>query len=135
MPPGGDPELLFHDVDPRQLLRDGVFDLNPRVDFEEVEGRVRPEQVRRVAVHVLLDEELDGAGVGVVGGGDAAASGLADLLAQFVGERGEGPLRSPSGSGAGASSRARRGGPRRSSRDPLLGVVCDDLDLDVAGVL
>ncbi len=71
---GGDAQLPLHHVETCHFLGDGVFDLNARVDLHEVELAV-------------LDEELHGAGVGVVGGADTAAGSLADALAQVVGER------------------------------------------------
>ena len=39
--PGGDAQLLAHDVDPGHELGDGMLDLEARVQLDEVEGAVR----------------------------------------------------------------------------------------------
>jgi hypothetical protein len=89
---GRDPELFFDDIDPGERLGDGVFDLDARVNFEEVKRGLRAERLVGVAVGVLFDEELDGPGVGVVGGGDASASRPPDALARRASESaGDGP--------------------------------------------
>src|SRR5262249_60010728 len=58
----GDLDLEAHEVEPRRDLGDGVLDLEPRVDLEEVEGAVRgQEELHRPRVDVR----------GGPGGGDA----------------------------------------------------------------
>ena len=52
----GDADLPTDDVDPGDLLGDGVLDLDPRIDLDEIEP-----------VGVGIDEELDRAGVLVAG--------------------------------------------------------------------
>jgi hypothetical protein len=66
---GGDPQLLTHDVDPGHELRDRVLDLESRVQLDEVERAVRPEQ------------ELEGAGVAVA---NRAAGALSGRLHRFA---------------------------------------------------
>src|SRR5207247_8606856 len=63
--PGGESKLLLDEVDPGHPLRDGVLDLEARVDLEEIEFPVR------------VDEELHRAGVLVPDGGDEPARGFA----------------------------------------------------------
>ena len=53
----GDQNLRPHDVDAGHFLGDGVLDLNPRIDLDEVE-----------LVRVGIDEKLDRAGVVVADG-------------------------------------------------------------------
>ena len=98
-------DLHLHDdeVDVGDLLGDRVLDLDARVHLDE---DVAP---------VLAEEELDGAGVDVA---DRAGEARRRPHTCWRGcrRRGWAPGRSrrPSGDGAGASSRARRGGrPRR----------------------
>ena len=50
-----DENLLLHQIDAGDLLGDGVLDLDALVDLEEVEFAL------------VIDDELDGAGVGVLG--------------------------------------------------------------------
>ena len=52
---GGDEDLEFDEVSAGDFFGDGVFDLDAFVDFEEVE------------VAFVVDDEFDGAGVGVLG--------------------------------------------------------------------
>ena len=47
------PQLPLHEIDPRHHLRDRMLDLQPRVHLEEIE------------LAVLVEQELDGAGVRV----------------------------------------------------------------------
>ena len=51
----GDLDLRLHDIDRGDFLGDGVFDLNPWVHFDEIP-----------LARFDIDEELHGAGVGVV---------------------------------------------------------------------
>ena len=69
--PGGDPDLLLDQVDAGDHLGDGVLDLDPGVDLDEVE------------VVVGVDEELAGAGVDVAGGLGEPDGGLAELRADL----------------------------------------------------
>ncbi len=85
---GRNTNLPLHDVHVGQPFRDAVFDLNPGVDFEEVEVRVRVEEFPCAARLVLFHEELEGSGVVVAGGVRTVAGGLGDLLAEFVRQRG-----------------------------------------------
>lgn len=65
---GSDLDGGFDDVDAGDHLGDGVLDLDSGVDLEHVE------------VLVVVHEELDGRGSGVVGGLDEFGGGFADLL-------------------------------------------------------
>ena len=110
---GGDPDLLLDQVDAGDHLGDGVLDLDPRVDLDEVEPVLG------------IDQELAGAGVDVAHRPGQADGGLAKLLADRQRQRwGRAPPRPASDAAAGASSRGpssarhcrgnRRGsGPRR----------------------
>ena len=40
---GGNTELLLHQVNARVPLRDGVLDLDTRIDFQEIEISARPQ--------------------------------------------------------------------------------------------
>ena len=51
-----------------------MFDLDPGIDLDEIE------------LELAVDQELDGAGVGVAGGLDKSDCGLADVLADRVGQ-------------------------------------------------
>ena len=62
---GGDPDLLLDQVDAGDHLGDGVLDLDPGVDLDEVE------------VVVGVDQELAGAGVDVAGGPGQPDGGFA----------------------------------------------------------
>lgn len=64
----GDLDGGFDDVDACDHLGDGVLDLHAGIDLEHVE------------VLVVVHEELDGRGAGVVGGLDELGGGFADLL-------------------------------------------------------
>ena len=68
---GGDPDLLLDQVDPRDHLGDGVLDLDPGVDLDEVE------------IVVGVDEELAGAGVDVAGLSGQPDGGLAQPRADL----------------------------------------------------
>ena len=70
---GGDADLLLDEVDAGHQLGDGVLDLNPRVDLNEIEVVLR------------VDEELAGAGVDVAGRAGEADGGLAELSADLQG--------------------------------------------------
>ena len=67
----GDAELRLDQVDAGDEFGDRVLDLDARVHLDEVE------------LAVFVHEELDGAGVLVADLGEAAAEGLADLLAHL----------------------------------------------------
>ena len=64
-----DAQLLAHEVDPGHELADRVLDLQPRVQLDEVEVAVRPEQ------------ELERAGVPVADGPRRALGRRLHLLA------------------------------------------------------
>jgi hypothetical protein len=68
----GDKNLLLDEVDASDLLGDGVLDLDALVDLEEVE------------VALVVDDELDGAGVGVLCCLRNLDCRLAHLNAQFL---------------------------------------------------
>ena len=106
-------ELLAHDVDPGNHLRDRVLDLEPGVQLDEIE---RP---------VGAEEELEGAGVAVA---DRAARPLGSGLHRLarLGRRAPATAtpRSASGGAAGSSTRARRASARCRR-------VAEHLDLDV----
>ena len=68
---GGDAQLRLHQVDAGDGLGDRMLHLDAGVHLDEVE------------LAVLVHEELDGAGVLVADVGEAAAEGLADLLAHL----------------------------------------------------
>ena len=61
--------MLFDQVDAGDLFGNGVFDLDAGIDFDEVE------------LVLAIDEEFDGAGVGVAGDLDESDGGLADVFA------------------------------------------------------
>ena len=65
----GNADLPTDDVDPGDLLGDGVLDLNPRIDLDEIEP-----------VGVGVDEELDRPGVLVAGHPADRQGGVADRL-------------------------------------------------------
>ena len=71
---GGDPDLLLDQVDAGDHLGDGVFDLDPGVDLDEVE------------VVVGVDQELAGARVDVAGGAGQPDGGLAQPGADLEGQ-------------------------------------------------
>ncbi|MBD5803263.1 hypothetical protein AZOA_26990 [Azoarcus sp. Aa7] len=75
----GDADLRLDDVHAGDLLGDGVFDLDPGVHFDEVEGT-------GVGVH----EELDRAGVGVICGAAEFQRGIAQLRAASLLQVGRG---------------------------------------------
>ena len=64
---GGDPDLLADQVDAGDHLGDGVLDLDPGVDLDEVE------------LILLIDQELTGTGIDVTDSPGQADRGLADL--------------------------------------------------------
>ena len=68
----GQHDLVAHQVDPRHLLGDRVLDLDAFVHLQEI------------VVPLLIHDELDGAGVGVVGLFGDADGRLAHLLAQLL---------------------------------------------------
>jgi hypothetical protein len=55
---GGNPELPFHKIEAGNLFGHGMFDLKPRIHFNEPEG-VRTELARAVG------DEFDGAGAAI----------------------------------------------------------------------
>lgn len=65
---GGDPKLRLHQVDPSDLLGDGMFDLQACIGFDEYEPAVR-----------RVDEEFDGAGILVSGRGGQLHSRYVNL--------------------------------------------------------
>ena len=65
---GGDPNLFLDDVDAGDELGDGMLDLDAGVDFEEEE------------VALVVEQELERAGVGVLHG----AGGVDDRAAQLA---------------------------------------------------
>ena len=69
---GGDGDLRLDQIDAGHHFGHGMLDLNPRVDFDEVE------------VVVLVEDELDGARIGVVGGLDQTHGRFAHGLPFFV---------------------------------------------------
>ena len=96
--PGGDADLLFHEIDAGHFLGHRVLDLDARVHLHEVELAV-------------LKEELDRAGVDVVDGLAELDRRLAHRPAQLLRRApATAILRSASDGGAGSSTRARRGG-------------------------
>ena len=72
----GDGDLEFDEVEAGDLLGDGMLDLQPGVDFEEIE------------IEVGVDEKLDGAGVGVAAGACEADRCIAHFLAEIRGHDG-----------------------------------------------
>ena len=105
---GGDAELRLDEIDARDLLGDGVLDLDARVALDE-----------EVLAGLGDDQELDGAGVDVAGGAASGDGVGEDPLAQRrVEARRRARPRSPSGCGAAPSSRGRRGGRRCPGRRP-----------------
>ena len=92
-----DANLPLHQIDVGHHLGDRVLDLQPRVHLEEIE---RP---------VLVQEKLDGAGVGVADGPGHGGGGRGDPLAQRpASPRATAIPRRLSGAGAGSNTRARR---------------------------
>ena len=88
--------LRSHHVDAGHFLRDGVLDLNPRVDLDEVQ-----------VVGVRVDEELDRPRVVVVDGAANGDRGVANLLADGrPADSARERFRPPSGAAAAPSSRA-----------------------------
>ena len=73
----GDPNLRLDEVDAGHQFGHGMFDLNSRVHFDEVE-----------LVFLLVENEFDRAGVGVTGLFDQPHRRLADLFADITGQRG-----------------------------------------------
>ena len=117
--PSGSPcataDLLAHQIEPGDALRDRMLDLEARVHLEEVEASprrpagTRPSPRRRSRSRARRDRR--GAHLGAQRRRRAP---------------GEAPPRSPSGGGAGSSTRARTGARSVAVR------VAEDLDLDVA---
>ena len=69
--PLGDQDLALDDVDPGDDLGDGVLDLKPGIDLDEREG-----------ARLIVDQELDGAGILVAHLATNRQCRLADGLAQ-----------------------------------------------------
>src|SRR6202162_6095088 len=111
--PGRDADLLFDDVDARHRLRDGMLDLEPGVDLEEVELSV-------------AEDELHRAGVDVARGRSGSDRGFAHRRAQVRGDRRRRrlfhDLLVPALNRALALAQVHR----------IAMAVADDLDLDVA---
>ena len=72
---GGDADLLFHDVDARDFLGDGMLDLDAGIHLDEVERAGR------------IEQEFDGAGIDVIHRRGRLDGGLAHPFAQVAGER------------------------------------------------
>ena len=51
--PGGDANLLFHEIDAGHFLGDRVLDLDARVHLHEVKLAVLEEELDRAGVHVI----------------------------------------------------------------------------------
>ncbi len=114
-PTEGELDLGTDDVDAGDHLGDRVFHLETGVDLHEVE------------VHVLVDQELHGAGVGVVGGLGRLDRGGADVGQQLlVGNQRRGDLDE-------LLVAALDGAVAGAQMDHLAVVVGDDLHLDVLG--
>ena len=112
-----DPDLLLDDVDAGDELGDRVLDLDARVHLEEVE------------VALVVEQELERAGVGVLHRARGVDDRAAQLAAHLLGHRDRRRLlRAASGAGAGSSTRARRGARRAV-------MIAEDLELDVARAL
>ena len=80
--PLGDEDLRLHDVDAGHLFGDGVLDLNPRIDLDEVE-----------LARVGIDQELDRSRVLVAGvPGRWRAPRRSTLAAKFRIEAGAGAI-------------------------------------------
>ena len=73
-----DPDLPVHEVQPRHHLRHRMFDLEPRVHLEEVEGSV---------AIALVEQELDRSGVRVLRGARDGSRGRGHLLTQGDADR------------------------------------------------
>ena len=69
----GDEECRLHNVNSRNFFRDGMFDLDTRVDLHEV------------VLTVLVDEELNGTSAGVLAGHGEFESILQNILADAHG--------------------------------------------------
>src|SRR5882762_10196014 len=67
---GGDGDLKFDEIESGDLLGDGMLDLQPRVDFEEIE------------IEISVDEKFHRAGVDVATGTRQANRGIAHFLAE-----------------------------------------------------
>src|SRR6266853_3137938 len=67
---GGDGDLKFDEIESGDLLGDGMLDLQPRVDFEEIE------------IEMGVDEKFHGAGVDIATGARQANRGIAHFLAE-----------------------------------------------------
>ena len=67
--PLGDENLALDDVKPGDHFRDGVLDLDARIDLDEIE-----------LVAVQIEQKFDGAGVAISGGLAEPDGGVADLL-------------------------------------------------------
>ncbi len=112
---GRDADLLAHDVDPGDELRDRVLDLEPAVDLDEVEGAVR------------ADEELERAGVPVADRLAGALDRRLHRLARLRVERGRRRLLDELL--VAALDRALA----LAEREDTPRAVAEHLDLDVAG--
>ncbi len=68
---GRDGDLKFDEIEPGNLLGDGMLDLQTRVDFEEIEIEMR------------VDEKFHGAGVDVTAGARESHRGITHFFAQL----------------------------------------------------
>ncbi len=115
-PAGRDVKLQLDEIESGRQLRDGVFDLQPRVDLEEGEALAR-----------RLVQELDGAGVGVAGERRQADSGGAQVGVLLRRQRDAVRLLDHLLVATLQAAITNTGGPHRSV------LVGDQLHLDVAG--
>ena len=114
----GDVDLRLDDVDARHLLRDGVLDLDARIDLDEVE-------LAGIGIH----QELDRAGAVIVGG----VADLEAVVGQFLalGIREIGRRRALHDLLVAALHRA----VTLEEMDDIAVPVAEDLHLDMAGAL
>ena len=112
----GDAELEFDEVEAGEGFGDGVLDLEAGVDFEEDEFTVGQE------------EELDGAGVLVLGGAGDVEGGLAEAVAERLADVGRGGFFDD------FLSSALDGAVALAEVDGVAVLVGEDLDFDVATV-
>ncbi len=114
----GDADLEMDEVVAGDEFGDGMFDLETGVHLEEVE-----------ALPCVVDEELDGAGVGVSGGEREANGGFAHASAEVgIDDRGRGFLDD-------FLMAALDGAFALAEGDAVAMLVGEDLDFDVAGAL
>ena len=112
-----DQDLLLDQVDTGNLFGDGMFHLDAGIHLDEV------------VVALGIYEELDGAGVGVLGGFGGADGGLAHFLAQGGSEEGGGGFLDE------FLVAALHGAVAFAEVEGLAVAVGENLELDVAGFL